>query len=245
METFLASQVAGRGDPRDGSAAPSLTISRQYGSGTSRVGRALVEYLDSVDESAVNGWAFFDQSLIGKIIEDRKLPDFAPPFDPGKAKFPVPGSLEEILGLPSADWTIFNYSASTIRSLCHLGNAIVVGRAGNFLTSDLDNTFHVRLVGSEAKRIASTRSHFRISHEEAENLVHETDRSRSRFVRRFTGADVDAAEAYHLILNTDNLPDEVIVRIIGDSLVEWASEKSAAPIQIESLTPEYPESRVP
>lgn len=225
METFLRGQLAEGKERKEERFSPALTISRQCGSGTSRIGRSLVEYLDGVDESAVHGWAFFDQSLIGKIIEENRLPPTDEPYRADRANFAISELLEQTLSLPRSEWNLFNYSASTIRRLCRLGNAVVVGRAGNFVTADFDNTFHVRLVGSEAKRIAYTRARFQLTNEEAEKLVRKTDQSRSRFVRRFTGMDVDAPEAYHLVLNTDNLPDEVIVRIIGDSLTEWASER--------------------
>ena len=115
-----------------------------------------------------------------------------------------------------------------------MGNALVVGRAGNFVTSDLSNTFHVRLIGSEIKRTACIRERFQLSRDEAEKLVRQTDRSRANFVKRYAGADIDDTGAYHLILNTDNLSDEVLVRIIGDSVVEWANEKVSAPVPLPS-----------
>lgn len=227
MTLFLRRQLAGNGRTEDEPCAPSLTISRQCGSGSSRIGRALVEYLDEIDESAVHGWAYFDQSLVGKIIEERLLPEKVQPYSPGNEKFLIDPRLRETLGRPAAEWTLFNHSASTIRHLSSLGNAVLVGRASNFVTVDRKNVFHVRLVGSESKRIAYTRNHFHLSNEEAEMLVRKTDQARARFVRRFTGMEVDDPAAYHLILNTDNLPDDVIVRIIGDSLIEWAHESNA------------------
>lgn len=231
MTTYLRGQLAESGS-RDvpQNAAPSLTISRQCGSGTNRIGRKLVEYLDQIDESAVHGWAFFDQSLIGKIIEENLIPEIPDPYVPENAKFPISPMLEEALNRPRSEWCLFNHLASTMRRLSRLGNAVIVGRASNFVTTDHEHTFHVRLVGSETKRIAYTRSCFELTSKEAEKLVRKTDQSRARFVRRYTGMEVDDASAYHLILNTDNLRDEVIVRIIGDSLIEWASEKDSPAI---------------
>ncbi|MDF1825188.1 MAG: cytidylate kinase-like family protein [Verrucomicrobiales bacterium] len=225
MERFLRSRLAEEFHGSDSQFRPSLTISRQCGTGTSRLERPLVEYLDIADESAVHGWAGFDQSLIGKIIEGHKLPRSMEPYLADEAKFPVFETLEEALRLQPSKWTLFNYSAATIRTLCRMGNALVIGRAGNFVSSDLPNTFHVRLIGSPLKRIACVCDRFKITRADAEKLIDRTDRSRADFVKRYTGADIDDTQAYHLILNTDNLPDEVIVRIIGDSLIEWANEK--------------------
>lgn len=228
MEKFLRRRLAEEFQGSGWQFRPSLTISRQCGTGTSRIERALVEYLDIADESAVHGWAGFDQSLIGKIIEDHKLPHAMEPYLAEEAKFPILETLEAALKMHPSKWTLFNFSASTIRTLCRMGNALVVGRAGNFVSSDLPNTFHVRLIGSELKRIACVRDRYGITQAEAEKLVTKTDRSRSNFVKRYTGADIDDTGAYHLILNTDNLADEVIVRIIGDSIIEWANEKETS-----------------
>jgi len=235
MEKFLRSRLAEEFQGRDFQFRPSLTISRQCGTGTGRIERSLVEYLDEVDESAVHGWAGFDQSLIGKIIEDHKLPNSMEPYMAEEAKFPILETLEEALRLQPSKWTLFNYSAATIRTICRMGNALVVGRGGNFVTSDLPNTFHVRLIGSELKRIACVRERFQITQDEAEKLLRKTDRSRSNFVKRYTGADIDDTGSYHLILNTDNLSSQVIVRIIGDSIIEWANEKEISMRQLRAL----------
>jgi len=230
MDGFLREKLAGSREFPCGRMPPSLTVSRQCGAGTSRIGRQLVEYLDTVDESAVNGWAFFDQSLIGKIIEEDRIPDrLHPSHCPEKVKFPRSPKLAHTLEQPRSAWTLFNFTATTIRSLCGLGSAVVAGRAGNFVTADLDNTFHVRLIGSENKRVTYVRNRFQLSSEEAEKLVRKTDQARARFVRRFADAGVDDPSAYHLILNTDDLPDHLIVRIIGDSLVEWSHEGPSNP----------------
>jgi len=199
-----------------------MTISRQCGAGIDRISRELIEYLDAVDESGDHGWALFDQSLIAHLIENNSLPRSGPAFLPGKAKFPVSTVLSETLNQPADQWSLFHYSAAAIRILCRLGNTVVVGRAGNFVTADLPNTFHVRLVGSEEKRVAHIAERYGISHDDARNVVRETDKARASFVERYADSSIDAAHSYHLVLNTDDLRDEVLVRVLADSLLEWA-----------------------
>lgn len=147
---------------------PSLTISRQCGAGLHRLERPLLEYLDNNDHSpSQQNWALFDQSFIGRLIEENRLPRDHTPFFVEHAKFPVDPSLGERLNHPEGEWTFFHHSAAAIRKLCARGNALIVGRAGNFVTVDMPNTFHVRLVGGKNTRIDVAAKHHGMSLTEA------------------------------------------------------------------------------
>lgn len=207
---------------------PSLTISRQCGAGLSRIERPLLEYLDGLESGPSPSWALFDQSLLGRILEDQRLSPLAEPFLAEKTKFPVAEALRERLTLPRSEWTLFNHSASAIRQLCRAGGALVVGRAGNFVTSDLGNTFHVRLIADKKSRIGFVVKRLRIDAKDAAEMVEETDKARARFVNRHTGGEIDDAVAYHLIVNTDHFDDAVTVRVIADSMQEWAEARFPA-----------------
>lgn len=225
MEHFLRGRLEEEALQNNNRFHPSLTISRQCGTGMDRLGPGLVEYLDSVDETAERGWALFDRSLIDKVIGDNRLPESLEPYFVENTKFPIVDALEQMLNLHPSEWSLFHYSANTIRKLCRVGNVIVVGRGGNFVTADLQNTFHVRLVGTEEKRVVYTRDRFKISVEEARKRVNEADKGRTQLVKRYTGMDIGDPLCYHLTVNVDNLSEAVLVRIIADNLLEWASEK--------------------
>lgn len=208
---------------------PALTISRQCGAGLHRLERPLLEYLESNDHTiSRRNWALFDQSFIGRLIEENRLPRHPAPFFLDHAKFPVPPELVKRLNHPEAEWTFFNHSAAVIRKLCSRGNALIIGRAGNFVTADLANTFHVRLVGAKDKRIATTAKRYGMPLGEATELVDETDKSRAKFVHRYAGGEIDDTGLYHLVINTDNLPDALIVRLIGDALADWSEHRMQA-----------------
>jgi hypothetical protein len=222
VERYVRHRPRGGGSPPVASGRPSLTISRECGAGLRRLERPLLEYLDGLEEADSGGWVLFDQSLLGNLLERGRLPEAAPAFVPEAAKFRVAPLLGESLSRPSSQWNLFNHSANAIRLLCHGGNAIIVGRAGNQVTADLPNTFHVRLVSDKGRRIAHLSRHYRIDEREAEELANETDKARAKFVKRHTGAEIGDPLAYHLVLNTNHFNDETAVRVIADSLHEWA-----------------------
>lgn len=231
MERFLKQRstagAAASPPPPAERSRPSLTISRQCGAGLSRLETPLLDYLDELDDDGEGTWALFDQSLLGKIIEDNRLPHPSPSFSADQAKFPVSAVLRERLAVPRGDWTLFNHSANAIRQVCAAGRALVVGRAANFVTSDFDNTFHVRLIADKGSRIGFISRRHLIDRPVAAELVEETDKARSSFVKRNTGSEIDDAVAYHLVLNTDHFNDDVAVRIIADSMHEWSLVRSA------------------
>lgn len=242
MENYLRGRLAEEKFSSETPFRASLTISRECGCGTDRIRRNLIEYLDTIDESAVHGWALFDQPMIGKVVEENRLPSDTVSFDPEETKFPISQLLAESLQLPTDQWTLFNHTAFTIRRLCRMGNAIILGRASNFVTSDLENTFHVRLIGSNLARTNYTSNRYRMKWAEANQLVAKVDGARRDFVRRHADAEIDDLRSYHLVLNTDHLSDEVVVRIIGDSLIEWASDRE---LQLRSSFPKRVQTSAP
>jgi cytidylate kinase len=208
---------------------PSLTISRQCGAGLSRLESPLLAYLDELDDDGQGTWTLFDQSILGKIIEGHRMPGSSVPFVSENAKFPVCGQLRDRLAAPREEWSLFNHFANAIRQVCSAGRALVIGRAANQITSDLDNTFHVRLIAGKGTRIGFIARRDQTDHRSATDWVEATDDARAGFVKRNTGADIDDAVAYHLVLNTDHFADEVAVRIIADSMHEWSLIRSSEP----------------
>lgn len=232
MENYLRERPAlgsSSFQPGEGSEIPpSLTISRQCGAGFCRIECSLLEYLDELEGSDFGNWALFDQSLLGRYIDSRPLSGCLIPFEANQAKFPVPSPLQDQFSKPRENWALFNHSANAIRQLCQSGRCVIVGRAGNLVTCDLANTFHVRLVANKSKRIRFISRRFDLNPAEAGELVEETDKSRARFVKRNTGVEIDDATFYHLILNTESVPDEVAIRVIADSMHEWSRLRSLA-----------------
>ncbi|MDF1815397.1 MAG: cytidylate kinase-like family protein [Verrucomicrobiales bacterium] len=228
MENFLRTRLYDETHGHGKSFRPSITISRQTGVGFEKIHQKLVEYLDEADDSDGETWAIFDQALVGQIIEDNRLDDEVEPYLVENTKIPVVEALEQMLNLHPSEWTLFNYTANTIRKLCSSGHAVVSGRAGNFITADLPNTFHIRLVGSLPKRIEELQQRLDIDHERATSIIADTDKAKEKYVKRYTGADISDPCFYHMVINTDNCSDELLVKLIVDPMMEWAFEKERA-----------------
>ena len=206
---------------------PSITISRQAGASGMEIASHLVDYLSQFDETAEHGWAFFDQSLLAHVIENRSLPDGPrecdSPATPVNAPHPV---VDELNSTPASHWSLFQHSANLIRKLCHLGNVIILGRGGNFLTQDCSRAFHVRLVGDQKERAHRLASLLKLDLEEAQEHLESTDRARGAYIERHFGRKIDDPSSYHLTLNVTGLTPATTAHIIGDSMIEWAGSRS-------------------
>lgn len=210
-------------------AAPvSLTVSRQCGARLSRIEKPLLEYLDSLCDGDGAPWALFDRGLVGKLLEDSRFGREFRPFRAADAKFPVPEQLIAGFSGKPEEWTFFHHSVNLVRNLCHIGHVVIVGRAGNFVTADLPNTFHVRLVADKGHRVAGISARLGIGTPESTEWIEETDKARARFVKRHTGGEIDDPAAYHLVISTGLFSDECLVRVIGDSFHEWSQNRPAA-----------------
>lgn len=205
-----------------GGMRPALTISRECGAGLANIEKSLIDYLHQVGEASATGWALFDQGFLGEVLASQRLPVVPDNWRIGESEFSHPGSSSEWLPASSVDWSHFHHIADAIRKLCRWGNAIIVGRGGNFVTADRPNTFHLRMIGSEERRAAAISARERLPADAAVELVRRTDEARQRFVWQNLGAEVGDPKGYHLTINTDHLSDDLIVRLIADSLLEWA-----------------------
>lgn len=229
MEAFLECRLAEehpRGRLVQHVERPSITISREAGTRGLEIGAGLIDYLDQFDETAEHGWAIFDQGLLARVIEEHRIPDVIPIHsDGGVTGERMPAVIESLRTTAPAERTLFQHSVDAIRRLCRLGNVIILGRGANFLTRDLGNTFHVRLVSPEPIRVNEVAESLGLTRENAAAWVDSTDRARSAYVQRHLGEAVDDPTAYHLTVNTARLGDGQTARVIGDAMLEWISSR--------------------
>lgn len=199
---------------------PCITISRQRGAGAVPVCEKLIEIMDSYSEPEGIKWAFFDKSLIEKILEDHNLPkQISDYLIEGKYKH-LSAVVNELLGLKPAEWTLIHHTTDTIIQLARMGNVIIVGRGGNIITSKFKNAFHVRLVASIDKRIEFIIKNLGLSRKDAIEHIKKEDDDRKKYLKSYFTADIDNPLLYHLVLNTDLLTHAGAANLIAEAVVQ-------------------------
>ncbi len=196
-----------------------VTISRQAGCGALMIAEKLAKYLEqhSLQDGAT--WAVFDRELMDKVLADHNLPKYLAQFLPEDRMSQIEDTLADIFGVHPPTHTVVQQTAETLLQLAELGNAILIGRAGNIVTAKLPNVLHVRLVASLEDRIERICRDDQKTPAEARRFCLEEEQARARYVKTYFHADISDALLYHLVINTSRVGCENAARIIGDAVL--------------------------
>ena len=206
FSSYLSSQAAAE-EKAYQPQQPSITISRETGSGAVTIAQMVVERLNAVPKSPGDSasWMVFDRNLAKQVLIDHELPQKLERFMVEDARLPVEAIVEELLGLHPTQWTLAQHTTKTILRLAGLGRAILVGRGAEAITRRLPFVFHVRLVAPLEKRIQHASRYYNLTEEDAAKMIKEADHARGRYLRRYFDADVEDPLLYDLVLNTGRL----------------------------------------
>lgn len=83
-----------------------------------------------------------------------------------------------------------------------------MGRGGVFITGDLPGGVHVRLVAPHQQRVEATARRLGVPPDEAARWVHEADRNRAIFYRRYWPYKHLVPETFTVTLNTAGLSED-------------------------------------
>lgn len=225
--TFINCQVR-PASKRGASRRLALTVSRQCGAVAPEAAEQLAQFLQSQTGKGERPWTVFDKNLVGKVLEDHRLSAQLDRFMAEDAGSGIEDAIQEALGLHPPTDELVRQTAETILQLANLGNAIIIGRGANMVTSSLEHVFHVRLVGSAERRLERMADRFKLSRKAAAKTVAQEDRGRARYLKRHYDADVNDPLLYHLVVNTDHLDDLAAAEIIGGAALRFAQQPASS-----------------
>ena len=123
--------------------------------------------------------------------------------------------------LPGSDKTYADILFERIRTLASESkekDLVILGMGGSVLLFGFPGALHVRVTASETTRVNTIARKYRITTNEAFEVLNIADRKHKKFVRTLYGKDITSPEQFDLILNTDRLSVDECV----DSIVELA-----------------------
>lgn len=105
--------------------------------------------------------------------------------------------------------------SAIILELAEKGGVVIVGRGSQIILRDWPGALHAYVAAPHDLRIERVAARDRLSSEDAEKAVHESDRNRHAFYSKFFKVDVDDPGLYDVVVNTAHIPYEAAADLIA------------------------------
>ncbi|MCX5883134.1 MAG: cytidylate kinase-like family protein [Deltaproteobacteria bacterium] len=184
-----------------------ITLSRHFGAGGKTLGAMVAKKL---------GYVFLDDEIIKLVAEKAQSTDWMDALEKefGGKLLPcisglIPkGRIEMILDdkKGGVDEVIsVDILQQLFLKIAEEGDAVIVGRGGQYLLRDHKDTFHVLLVADLEDRVQFMEERYNLSLKKALQVVNRQDKRRQNFYRLLGKVDYDQPDIYHLVLNMSKL----------------------------------------
>ena len=197
-----------------------ITISRQFGAGGKTLGRRLADTLgyyyadeDIIDRAVVEVSVAPDGKKILETEPSDKVKIFISklnPFGTSLMELPLSNKERYIDG-----FKYFELLNLIIPKIAKDGNAVIVGRGGQYILHDFDDTYHLLLIADEEDRIKFVENYYRASREKTIKILKRMTKRRSNLYSYFGKKDYDNPKLYDLILNMSKFSIEKAVELIS------------------------------
>ncbi|MGB0346029.1 MAG: AAA family ATPase [Balneolaceae bacterium] len=185
---------------------PVITISREFGARGAAIARILEKKL---------GFKVWDKEIL-EVISEKLGSDVN--YMKSLDEHTQNAVEDTIFGFLNRKSTNLNYSIYLVRALQAIekyGNAIIVGRGGNFVCRH-KKTFNVRIVSPLHLRVEWIAQVQDISIEEARVVVKTKDEERAKFTHHNFNKSINCPIGYDMILNSGTMSLDSISELIID-----------------------------
>src|SRR5712692_1259746 len=224
-ETALVDEAMPSGIPAEGKTL--VTISSQFGSGGSEVGRMVAKEC---------GLLYLDHEILAEVArrsglnveqaasrDERTLGMARHVLEALHSNSPFSINVDTLLNptLPPAytqELVYWQVTRRVIMELATAGNAVIIGRGSQFLLRDKPRTLHVYIFAPRSQRIENVMLHQQVTRDRANRMVDRRDYEQAAYLNRYFGSSQDHPDLYHLLMDTKLFPIEQAADIIKQTL---------------------------
>ncbi|HVJ05892.1 MAG TPA: cytidylate kinase-like family protein [Candidatus Saccharimonadales bacterium] len=214
-----------------------LTVTREYGSGGSEIGRRVAKLL---------GWELLDRQLIERVAAMGKIDLTSAEQLDGKSGawweqllsgFRHGGPELYVGDSPASEIdhdALQKLTARIIVEAGNTGNCVIVGRSSQCALRQFAQAFHVLVYAPVPERLERIRQRYPQEHSLI-GLLHQVDQERIRYAHTYFGCDSTNRQLYHLCLNSTIGLDacaELIVSAMHSARREAPVKCPTAPAEI-------------
>jgi cytidylate kinase len=136
----------------------------------------------------------------------------------------ISGGLEYV---PPPDY--LELTRSVILEYAAKGQVIIVGRGGQMILRGQPGVLHVQVIARFETRVFNIIQREGVKWREAAHRVRAADEQRAGYLRRFYNVDWLDAELYDLVINTDRIPCDAAVDLVGKAAQAMETEARPEP----------------
>ena len=202
-----------------------ITISRQFGAGGKTFGRRLADTLgyyyadeDIIERAVVEFSVSTDGEKILETEPGDKLKRFISklnPFGTSLMELPLSDKERYIDGYKYVE--LLNL---IMPKIAREGNAVIIGRGGQYVLRNFEDTYHILLIAKEEDRIKFIQDDYRVSRARTVQILKRMAKRRANLYSYFGKKDYDDPTLYDLVLNMSLLnidkAEGLICKLIND-----------------------------
>ena len=216
---YMSERTGKRKSPEPSNVIPGpvITISRQYGCPGKRIAERLSEMLTHKSKQCgeYNEWRWISKEILEKSAMELKLsPDMLKQLsDYRHSSFFKDLALFFSEEYYPGDAKIKNTIASFIHEEAVQGYVVIVGRAGEAITKNIEKSFHIKLKAPLDWRTRVVAEQENLSLAEAQKRCVEQDKRRAQFRDYFEKGKKDI-EFFDITYNCKTMTDDEIIQMI-------------------------------
>ncbi len=199
-----------------------IAIGREFGSGGYEIGQKLAQQL---------GVTFYDQQLVDLeaaesgiskefILSHEQNIAHAVLFDIMTAGYSMSNE-----GLPPIEKLFVAQTAIIRRIAASDESCVIMGRCADYILYDDPNCFRIFIHAAPKYRIPRIMAQYGRTEAQATADLQNTDQSRARHYRHFTGREYGTQQYYHLAVDSSQLGIEGSVELINDAIRLWCDAR--------------------
>ena len=203
---------------------PTVTISRQYGSGGSDIGKLVAEEL---------GWTLVDNEFVDLVAQKagmspeqvREREERGSSLIERLARALALATPDVYVGAPEAsppavspERNLAEMTNRVIEEVVKSGDHVMVGRGSQAFLAESKDTLHVFIVAPLEERARRVEARLGLSPQEALRTVEDTDSGRRAYVKSNYDRTWEDPANYHLVINTGEIPYSEAAEIISNTV---------------------------
>lgn len=224
-ETVIDDEAFPDGIPPEGKI--NVTLSSQFGSGGSEVGRIVAR---------ASGLLYLDYEIITEVArrqgvkveqaasqDERTLGMARHVLEALHTNSPFSINMNTLLNprVPPSyaqELVYWQLTRRVIMEVATTGNALIIGRGSQFLLREKPRTLHIFIFAPRKQRIENIMLHRQVSRERATRMIERRDYEQEAYLNRYFGSSQDHPDLYHLLIDTGLFPLEQAAEMIKQAL---------------------------